>query len=625
MYTPAQQRSYPSTHPQPYAPVRPQAYSHPRQSYALPQTRTFTHPAAPYGQRSSTGYLMSARQPVLRPAVRQPMRAAVRQPISTGIRQPINAAVAQPMTATLRQPIRPAAFVQPVISSQTPITRALPPKPQTLYRPAVTPVAQFSQSLTARPVLPLGLGTYGRNYIPRTPGRNNIHGKPILPGKDHPLSQYRNIKRNNIAVTNQNKAQTAPKKTQTQRNYINGISIPQNVAEGPIKPQMNPNPIRNQVPNQSPVALTKPQAPPNPATGRRLSTFLKKVKNLNDTLKGTTMKQGLIYYDDDVNNKSHHRPTNFAPPTRKLGSMGSPGGSRVTFNEEPAVRPAIIPETKIVNQAGSERVNIAQNDKNVANNDGTKKSNHDDSTRSSENDAESLVKKTVVAEKPLPANKAGAKELQTDNTAGSTKSSKFAAAQVDLGLLKEKVLHSNNSKFLKRVLHVLRKYTKLMKTSMAGKNDTKNVLNVSMTEPKVQTPDPKEVEGFKNISKTSKTNSDSAVDISTALNSTKTAVKIFDMLNSASKENLNSSMVKELDDESSVKSLSSTPDSPKNSESESETAVSDLMSSNVKTEASVKDENASKKGMIATEKNIGKPVFSFDKLKNGLERGNTID
>ena len=557
---------------------------------------------------------MSVRQPVLRPTVRQPMGAAVRQPINTGFRQPTNAAAAQRMTTTLRQPIRPAAFVQqPMRNAQSPIIRALASKPQT-YQSPIRPV---SQSLAARPVLPLGLGTYGRNHIPRTPGRGYVHGKPIPPGKDYSSQQNPNIKRNKIAVTSQNNLQT-PEKIQTERNYINGVSIPQNVAEGPIKPQMNPNPVPNQVPKQSLATPTKPHAPLNPPTGHKLSSFLKKVKNLQETLKGTTMKQGLIYYDDDVSNKSHHRPTNFAPPTRKLGSMGSPGGSRVTFNEEPAVRPAIIPETKVVNQAGSERVNIAQNDKNDRKK--TKKLKQNDPLETVEG---SLTKKNIVAEKPLFVDNTGAKRPQTDNTAGSTKSSKFSAAQVDLGLLKEKVLHSNNSIFLKRVLQVLRKYTKLMKSSMTGRNNSRNA---SLSETKVQISDPKEVEELKDTSKINKTNSDSAVDISNALNSTKTAVKIFDMLNSAaSKQNLNASVVKELNDEPIVKNSGLTANSPKQPESESETTVSDLMSSNAKTETSVKDENASKKEIITKEKNVGKPVFSFDKLKNGLERGNTID
>ena len=554
---------------------------------------------------------MSARQPVLRPAVRQPMEAAVREPINTGFRQPINAAAAQPMTTTLRQPIRPTAFVQqPMRNAQSPIIRALASKPQT-YQSPIRPVPQ---SLAARPVLPLGLGTYGRNHIPRTPGRSYVHGKPIPPGKDYSSQQNPNIKRNKIAVTSQNNLQT-PEKIQTERNYINGVSIPQNVAEGPIKPQMNPNPVTNQVPKQSLGTPTKPKAPINSPTGHKLSSFLKKVKNLQETLKGTTMKQGLIYYDDDVSNKSHHRPTNFAPPTRKLGSMGSPGGSRVTFNEEPAVRPAIIPETKVVNQAGSERVNIAQND--------GKKTNKLKQNDPLETVEGSLNKKNIVAEKPLFADNTGAKQALTNNTAASTKSSKFSAAQVDLGLLKEKVLHSNNSIFLKRVLQVLRKYTKLMKSSMTGKNNSRNA---SLSETKVQMFYPKEVEELKDTSKINKTNSDSTAEISNALNSTKTAVKIFDMLNSAaSKENLNASVVKELNVEPIVKNSGLTVNSPKQSESESETTVSDLMSSNAKTETSVKDENASKKEIITKEKNVGKPVFSFDKLKNGLERGNTID
>ena len=556
---------------------------------------------------------MPARQSVLKPVVRQPIGTVVRQPINTRLGQPIqpiNAALTQPMTAALRQPIRPAANAfarQAIRNPQTTYTRALAPKLPTLYRTAITPVARLPQSFAPRPVVPLRLATYGRNHIPKTSGRNIIPGKPIPPGTNQPLLQS---KRNNIALGTQIYPQT-PEKIQVVRNHINGILIPQKLAEkapkGPIKPQVNASPI----PGQSISKPIKPQVTPKTSTGHKLSTFLKSVKNLQDTLKGKTMNQGLIYYDDDVSNKSRHRPTNFAPPTRKLGSMGSPGGSRVTFNEEPAVRPAIIPETKAINQAGSERVEIAQNDKIVTNNNAkpSKISNQNNTTLLPENTAEPQIpqsKKAKVAEK----------------TVGSTKSPNFAPAQVDLGLLKDKVLHSNNSQFLKRVLHVLRKYTKLMKTSMARKNDTRNVLNASIAEEsKAQIPNTKQAENLKKISRIS----ESGMDLSNALSSTKNAVKIFDMLDSASKENLKSSMVKELNGDSTLKSSKVTQDGSKKSENESDTKVSDLLPSNSKTEQRSKDENASKKGVIETRKNLGKPVFNLDKLKYGLERGNTID
>ena len=580
---------------------------------------------------------MPARQSVLRPVLRQPVRAPVRQPINTGLRQaiqPINAALAQPMSTALRQPVRPAAtsngFVRQAIRNpQTPYTRALAPKLPTLYQTAIRPVTQLPQSFAVRPVVPLPLGTYGRNRIPKTPGRNIVPGKPIPPGINHSLQQYRDNKRNNIALSSKSYPQT-PEKTQAERNYINGISLPQKVArkapKGPIKPQMNPGPVHSKSLNE-PI---KPQVPPNSPAGHKLSTFLKSVKNLQETLKGKTMKQGLIYYDDDVSNKSRHRPTNFAPPTRKLGSMGSPGGSRVTFNEEPAIRPAIIPETKAINQAGSERVNIAQTNKTVANNDGklTKNSNQNNITAESENITRPQApqtKKTAVAAKPLPEETAGATKPHTKTTVGSTKSPNFAAAQVDLGLLKKKVLHSNNSQFLKRVLHVLKKYTKLMKTSMAEKNKTRNVLNASVAEGKAQIANIKKPENIKKTSTNNETNLESAMDLSDALNSTKTAVQIFDMLNSPSKENLKSSMIKELNRDSSLKNQTLTKDSSKKSESESEAKVLDLMSSNSKPEHGSKDENASKKGEIETGKSLRKPVFNLDKLKYGLERGNAID
>jgi hypothetical protein len=302
----------------------------------------------------------------------------------------------------------------------------------------------------------------------------------------------------------------------------------------------------------------------------------------------------------------------------------------VTFNEEPVIRPAIIPETKAINQAGSERVNIAQTNKTVANNDGklTKNSNQNNITAESENISgpqAPQTKKTAVAAKPLPADTAGATKPQTKTTVGSTKSPNFAAAQVDLGLLKKKVLHSNNSQFLKRVLHVLKKYTKLMKTSMAEKNKTRSVLNASVAEGKAQIANIKKPENIKKTSKNNETNLESAMDLSNALNSTKTAVQIFDMLNSPSKENLKSSMIKELSRDSSLKNSTLTKDSSKKSESESEAKVLDLMSSNSKPEHGSKDENASKKGEIETGKSLRKPVFNLDKLKYGLERGNAID
>ena len=595
-YTAAQPRSYPSTHPRPNNPVHPQVYSqvHPRPAYAVPQLRTYPRP--PTSQRTAPAYLMPARQSVFRPAVRQPITPVVRQPINAGLRQPvqpIRAGRAQPITTALRQPMGPT------------YTRTLVPKLSNLYRTAVTPISGLPQSMAARPVMPVSLGTYGRNHIPNAPDRNIIPGKPVSPGMNHPSLQ--NNKRNNIAASSQIHPQT-PEKTQAVRNYINGISLPQKVVgtatKGAIKPQMN----RNLNPSASLTGPIKPQVPSSSPTAHKLSTFLKTVKNLQDTLKNSTMKQGLIYYDDDVSNKSHHRPTNFAPPTRKLGSMGSPGGSRVTFNEEPAVRPAIIPETKAINQAGSERVKIAQNDKIVANNDVqlTKNSKQNDASPLAENTAGSQLpqaKKTAVAEKPMPA-----------KTASETKPETKDTAQVDLGLLKEKVLHSNNSQFLKRVLQVLRKYTKLMKSSMAGKNETKIVLDSSNTENKAQISTTKNTEDKQNL--------EGGMDLSNALQSTKTAVKIFDMLNSASKKKLNSSMVKELngDDKSEV-----AQDSSKNSESNSGTKVSDLMSSNSKASHNFKDENASKKGDIETGKNLRKPVFNLDKLKHGLERGNAID
>jgi hypothetical protein len=465
--------------------------------------------------------------------------------------------------------------------------------------------------MAARPQIPVGLGTYGRNHIPRTPGRNIVPGKVIPPGINHPALQ--NDKRNNIATGSQINPQT-PEKTQAVRNHINGILLPQKVLEkaskGLVRPQMNQNPN----PSSSLAAPIKPQVSTNAHTGHKLSTFLKTVKNLQETLKNSTMKQGLIYYDDDVSNKSRHRPTNFAPPTRKLGSMGSPGGSRVTFNEEPAVRPAIIPETKAINQAGSERVKIAENDKIVANNDAklTKNANQMGANPLTENIAgpqKPQTKKTAVAEKPLPTNTAGVTKPQTKDTAGSTKSPSFGAAQVDLGLLKEKVLHSNNSKFLKRVLQVLKKYTKLMKTSMTGKNDTKNVPNSPIAENKAQIP-------------INKQDSENGIDLSNALNSTKIAVKMFDMLNSASKEKLNSSKDRETNGELKSKVAKN---SSKKSENNSETSATDLMSSNSKVGENFEDENASKKGEIETGKNVGKHAFNLDKLKYGLERGNTID
>ena len=551
---------------------------------------------------------MPARQNVLRPAVRQPISTAVKQPINAVYRQtiqPIKTAVAHPISA-LRQPVgvaaaRPvSAFVrQPIGSPRTPYTRTLAPQLRTLYRP----VAQLPQTFAARPLVPVSMGTYGRNQIPKEPSRNNIPDKPIPPG----INQN---KRNNIALRKQ-----IPAKTPEERNYINGILIPQKVTKqaikGPIKPQMNPSAVPAK-------PLAKPIEPQASPIGHKLSTFLKTVKNLQDTLKDNTMRQGLIYYDDDVSNKSRHRPTNFAPPTRKLGSMGSPGGSRVTFNGESATRPAIIPETKVVNQAGSERVNIAQTDKNVPNYGQETHSMNQNDQMSDTTEHALQIKKNAVAEKPLPKSASSVTDSQSKNTAGSARSE--SAAKVDLGLLKEKVLHSNNSQFLKRVLHVLRKYTKLMKSSMSGKNTTRNIPNASLAESNshvLDTTQPGNVE-------TEKALSESGADLSHALNSTKTAVKVFDMLNSATKESPKSPEVKEFKEET-TKSKNSTLTENSSKKSESESNIADLMSSNKSTEQNSADENASKKETIETEKNLGKPAFSLERLKNGLERGNTID
>ena len=559
----------------------------------------------------------AARQPITG-GLRQPMNAAFRQRI-TGVRQPINAAVRQPIRPVAVQPN--SAFVrQPIRNVQTPLSRTLAPKIPTLYPAGNRPLAPLPRgyAAVARPIVPVTLATYGRNHIPKTPARN------IVPGKPSPAIGHLNAnnKRNNIALSGQVNPQT-PGKEQTTRNYINGVIIPEKLTanahkEVPIKPHVTPNNVNG----QSPIKPIKPDVPPSSLAAHKLSTFLKSVKKLQDTLKGNTMKQGLIYYNDDVSNKSRHRPTNFAPPTRKLGSLGSPGGSRVTFNEEPAKQPAIIPETKAINQAGSERVNIAKTEKNVANKtpqDGKSSKN----SKADEHDAQKPLSKNIVdAGKPQPASTADATKPRTENTVGSTKSPPSSAAQVDLGLLKEKVLHSNNSQFLKRVLQVLKKYTKLMKTSMAGKTESeknldRNVLNASMPETKGNTQESKDAE------KNSKKNLDSGMDLTNALNSTKTAVKIFDLLNSASKENIKNSLVKELNDDTTKMNPDSLKDSSKTSETDAK--ASDKKSSNSKLVQKVLDENASKKGIIETEHNMGKRVFNLDKLKYGLERGNTID
>ncbi|XP_028394290.1 uncharacterized protein LOC114518488 [Dendronephthya gigantea] len=631
VYRPAQPRSNPPAQSQPYVLTHPQVYAqnHPQPVNALGQIRSYTRPAA--AQR----YFMPTSQAAVRPVVRQPMNSAVRQQI-----QPI-----RPMSASLiGQPIKPLVtqplIRQPIGIPQTPLTRTMALKQPILYRPSIN--SRFPQRLSAQPIAP---GTYSRNHIPKNPAI--FPRKPIPPGK--PTSRYPSNRRNNIAF---NKQLQTTERTLAARNYIDGVDIPQAVAgkvsKWPMKPQMNTNPVR------SPIQPIKPQmnlkagsqfqgqpiraqVGPNSPTGQKLSTFLKKVNKLQDTLKGNTMKQGLIYYDDDVSNKSQHRPTNFAPPTRKLGSMGSPGGSRVTFNEEPTVHPAIIPETKAVNRPGSERVTITQAEKTVAKNKESDKNTQSESTTDIE---QPLTKKSEVAEKPLSESSTEATGPRTENNTGQKqpmspefpgKTANFAAAQVDLGLLKQKVLHSNNSQFLKRVLHVLRKYTKLMKTSIAGKNDTRNVLNFSIAHNnKGEMPNEEQTGKNKDISKINNTISESVAgtDLSNALNSTKTAVKMFDLLNSASKPNLKSSLVSEINQEAVSHGHSSVPmkDSSKKP-AEGEDKASDLMNLTLKSKAEkiVKDENASKKEKIETERNVGKPLFNVEKLKYGLQRGNTID
>ena len=447
-----------------------------------------------------------------------------------------------------------------------------------------------------------------------------------------------------------------PPKSQVARNHISGFTIPTTFSHS-AHAQKQP---------------IQPRLPSKTTGGENLSSFLKKTKNLQDTFQGNTMKQGLIYYNDDVTNKTRHRPTDFAPPTRKLGSQGSPGGSKVTFREENGKEaPAInSKQAAVVIRPGDKRINIETSGGDSPQK--VKKTNYNASANGEKK--QSLDTRSTTGS-------VGAKTLH-EPIAGSSKDLNFDDPNANLGLLKEKVLHSNDSQFLKRVLVVLKKYTKMMKSSMkeGAKNKTNagpgrdiagavlnaSAANVEGNSKKVDENSKNVDENSKNVDKNSKnfdkdsknvdknsnnTLKDSHVDKSSVgnsknsnskdsslgndLNSTGAAIKIFDMLNNAVKQNSekeeeNSQTttagrtnpvenLKKLDKDNPISAVKSFLDLEKvNPSAESLKESSNIL-------GTLTDENASKKANIETEHNLGKPIFDFKKLRNGIERGNTIN
>ena len=505
---------------------------------------------------------------------------------------------------------------------------------------------------------------YGRNKIPKTPSSTKAITRYSIPAtnqRNTTQAVSQDIKRNNIAPSKIPNFPIPPK-SQVARNHISGFTIPTTFL-GSTHAQKQP---------------IQPRLPSKTTGGENLSSFLKKTKNLQDTFQGNTMKQGLIYYNDDVTNKTRHRPTDFAPPTRKLGSQGSPGGSKVTFRKENGKEaPAInSKQAAVVIRPGDKRINIE-----------TSAGASPQKVMKTNNASVNGEKKQSLDTRSATGS-VGAKTLH-EPIAGSSKDSNFKEPNVNLGLLKEKVLHSNNSQFLKRVLVVLKKYTKLMKSSMkeGAKNKTsagparvvaEAVLNASAANIKGNSKNVDENsknvdensknidENSKNVDKNSKnfdkdfknvdknsnnTLKDSRVDKSSGensensnsedsslgndLNSTGTAIKIFDMLNNAAKQNSekeeeNSQTttagrtnpvenLKKLDKDNPVSAVKSFLDLEKvNPSAESLKESPNIL-------GTLTDENASKKANIETEHNLGKPIFDFQKLKNGIERGNTIN
>lgn len=391
---------------------------------------------------------------------------------------------------------------------------------------------------------------------------SNPEAKNIMPSQYH-------VHYNVPVTTRQRTKNKIPRVKEGKRNHVNDMVIVRNQTysnELSTYPHGNFKPVKDDN-RLSPQNRTQ--------NAFKLSHFLKNVKNLKDKLKERTMKEELTFYDDDVNNKSRHRSTNFAPPTRKLGSMGSPGGSHITFNKEPVAQPLIISDTK----SGSEHVTIAENDSKIGHS----------SNISSGNVAKD--KNFLVRSKMIFG-----------------QSSNNTSPQFDLGLLKDKVLHSNNSKFLKRVLQVLKKYTKLLKTSMTKRNETveEKVSNSSIP---VNILDMKQPINIRNVSHQIKDSKEkeNGLDLPDGINSTKTAVKLFDILSSASNESSNTTVVnKENKEEKSALR-----------KDKFETKLMDVLME------IDKHKNASKKEKIETADKGGR--FNFDKLKFGLYRGNTID
>ena len=684
-YSPGQTRpSSPGLQPRTYPQVRPRTYA-PARPYTPLDTKTYVQPRAfaPLQPRAFAPLQPRAFAP-LQPrtfAQTQP-RAHMGSPAATrtyGQRSPLYTTKPQPHGAAYyvspRRPITNSLVQQPIrnVAVQRPILRTLNPKVPWGRSGALSAPYPWQYAAVRRPSAPMPFVAYGRNKIPKTPSSTKAIPRYSIPATNQRKTTQvvsQNVKRNNIVPSKIPMNFPIPPKSQVARNHISGFTIPTTFSHS-AHAQKQP---------------IQPRLPSKTTGGENLSSFLKKTKNLQDTFQGNTMKQGLIYYNDDVTNKTRHRPTDFAPPTRKLGSQGSPGGSKVTFREENGKEaPAInSKQAAVVIRPGDKRINIETSGGDSPQK--VKKTNYNASANGEKK--QSLDTRSTTGS-------VGAKTLH-EPIAGSSKDLNFDDPNANLGLLKEKVLHSNDSQFLKRVLVVLKKYTKMMKSSMkeGAKNKTnagpgrdiagavlnasaanvegnskkvdENSKNVDENSKNVDENSKNVDENSKNVDKNSKnfdkdsknvdknsnnTLKDSHVDKSSVgnsknsnskdsslgndLNSTGAAIKIFDMLNNAVKQNSekeeeNSQTttagrtnpvenLKKLDKDNPISAVKSFLDLEKvNPSAESLKESSNIL-------GTLTDENASKKANIETEHNLGKPIFDFKKLRNGIERGNTIN
>lgn len=509
--------------------------------------------------------------------------------------------------------------------------------------------------------MPMRFVAYGRNQIPETPPSKSHPGTSVATTNQARKSQNvfspnLNRKRNNIAPTRSSSPRIL-RGDQVTRNHVNGITLPD----------------KFMINEHAPIHPIKPRFHLNTNSGQKLSSFLKKVKSLQDTFKGDNMKQDLIFYNDDVTNKTRHRPTNFAPPTRKLGSQGAPGGSKVTFVNENGKQWSPGSRTTTEKQPANEHIKILTRGgktldlpqrQGKVDNVVSSAIQPKESTNREEKQSQGIEHQNeTIAAKPL-----------AQGIVGSTKASNFDNPKVDLRLLKEKVLHSNNSRFLRRVLLVLRKYTKLMKSSMVDKkkNQTTEPRNVGKTISNVSTlmkvqdqmlnvkkvnnsqkvgqnskdfhfdkadeDNESSTEDFKSKNKTHI--AENGVGLKNAVNLASAAVRIFDSLNNGSKYDSENSIKKVNSQIISFAEKNSTSDKPGSKKSDwgsSDSGIvtfqdsepgnshSESQKPTTKSLADIREENPTKKENIETKHSLGRPVFNVENLKYSFDRGNTID